>query len=951
MTPVPPPPHLRRNDSRGALNVVRPPLRPPLLRRIDSRTSLAPGSFQQPRPVRAPFIRPPFNGTPPRPPEPGFRPLPPGIRPSPRPYLSQPPFRDGLVTSVEGGFVGVEASNLQQQVYLNNSDQKSLDPEHKQNILSFVKSRTHSMEHPNQVDDFDRPVSRTGGDMFSVNGHLKETQQKSPEPQKVPSAPAKIHPVAPLDQKVPVPTQSVPSESQNPLPFAGKVPPMIASELERPPLATYSVVGPDFQRPISAISNVDAGEFHKLPSAASGVISAELQMPPPATSSAISAAHERPLSAASRVITAEIERPQPIVRKPESSKVMNGVAVKPAEDVKKGHAGGAEKQEDDDNDVIIMKSPGTMSSSSEEVVAGGKPTGAATDEGQQGGKPVSVESRFAENMRFEVKASTVADTKSCPKKQELEESEGKEDVLKKIDEKNISGNEGKVMESKEEESPKKEHLRDEEIVRRSTEILKDSWKKESEKTVEDNEMSANKQIEEETTKKKESLSTALDITSQTAGIKDKKPADWTGEETCKNTEQAIKEITLKSEESVKKEIEKGNNRKEAVCSNNELSLKEQKGVPPENVAELSKKGSVKTPEKEVEVKEGFKKEEGKNEFSSNLRENESVRTGASPSVDAEVVKKESTQQKDQSKDETSGESYKKPVEETKTGSPRKEETKETGRREESLTKENETETLEKSRKEKEEELMKGRPKKEEGREDSLKKAIEDIKDSPKKENKNEIEKYSEASTKESPKQKPETLITKEEQSLKNEGEIFQKKEEETEIVKKAESLKKETNNYVEEKASTKETKNQPEEKKSENKFPLKDVTSSYGVENESLRPGSVSPALPKSTTPNKSKSTSEPESTTTKKTSSTPEPPTCTPKKLTATITPEPQGERSPRTKTPKDLGESKPKRRCVKKRESQSLDEVAKKQGNNTAASITIMKDLLVCDIFYAEV
>ena len=261
MTPVPPPPHLRRNDSRGALNVVRPSLRNPLLRRIDSRTSLAPGSFQQPRPVRAPFIRPPFNGPPPRPPEPGFRPFPPGIRPSPRPYLAQPPSRDGLVTSVEGGVVGVEASNLQQQVYLNNNDQKSLDPEHKQNILSFVKTRIHSMEHQNKADDFDRPVSRTGGDMFSVNGHLSEkgTQQKSPEPQKSPSAPAKIPPVAPLEPKVTVPTQSVPSEPQNPLPFAGKVPPMIASDLERPLLATFSVVGPDVQRSVSAVSNVGAG--------------------------------------------------------------------------------------------------------------------------------------------------------------------------------------------------------------------------------------------------------------------------------------------------------------------------------------------------------------------------------------------------------------------------------------------------------------------------------------------------------------------------------------------------------------------------------------------------------------------------------------------------------------------------------------------------------------------
>ena len=185
---------------------------------------------------------------------------------------------------------------------------------------------------------------------------------------------------------------------------------------------------------------------------------------------------------------------------------------------------------------------------------------------------------------------------------------------------------------------------------------------------------------------------------------------------------------------------------------------------------------------------------------------------------------------------------------------------------------------------------------------------------------------------------------KEEQLLKH-GEEIQEKKEEIEIVKKAEFLKKETKSYVGEKVSTKETeKRQPEEKESEKKVPMKDAASPYSVKDEILRPGSVSPAPAKSTTPKKSKSTTESEPTTSKKTTSTPEPPTSAPKDPTAKTTPGTEGEKSPRTKTPKDLGESKPKRRFVKKRDSQSVDEVAKRQGNDTAASITIMKDLLVC-------
>jgi len=936
VTAVPPPPHLRRNDSQGALNVVRLPFRPPLLRRIDSRSSLTPGSFQQPRPVRAPFIRPPFNGTPPRPPEPGFRPLPPGIRPPPRLYLAQPPSRDGVVTSVEGGVVGVEASKLQQQVYLSNNDQKILDPEHKENILGFVKTGIRNMEHQNQSEDFDRPVSRTGGDMFSVNGHFNgnETHMKSPEPQKAPSAPAKIPPVAPPEQKVPVPTQSASSAPRNPQPFEANVPSVFAADLNRPPLTTHSVAGPEVQRPMSAVSKADAGEFHKIPSAAPSVISEQLQMHPSAPSSVTSAEQEKPLSGARSVIAADIEWPQPVAQKSESSKVMNGVAVKPAEDIKKGHTVGANKEEDDDNDVVIMRSPGHISSSSEEVVVESKPRGAAADEAQRAGKSL-LESQFADNLRLETKANTVADTEDTAKKQKLEDSEGKEDSLKKIEEKNISEKEWKSKEDKEEESQKKEYLKDE-MMRRSTENLKDSLNKEPEKIVEKNAVPPSKETEKETAKNNEPLTTASNITSQPAEMKDSKPADRTEEMTCEDTEQVAKEIPLKSEKSVKEGGEKADNRKEVVFSNNEVHVKEQQGVSPENKAEIeiSKKESVKVAEKEIEIKEGFKQEEAKTEYSSTLQGNDSVKTGHLPSVDDEVFKKGSAQQKGESKGEALGESYEKLTEGTKKGSPKKEEAKETERREDSLT--NETKTLEKSPKEKEEETMKGWPKKEEERdikevEDSSKKEVEELKGFPKKEN--ETGNYSATNKREMLEGKGETLIAKEEQSLKDEAEDVQKKKEEIEIVKKAELTKKE-------KASTKVREGSPKEKKSEK-------TSSCGVENELLRPGGVSPGLSKPARP-KSKSSTVSESTTSRKTSSAADRPTSGPKEMTATITPEPEGDKSPRPKTPKDLGESKPKRRAVKKRESQPVDEVAKKQGNDTAASITVMTHLLVSDIFY---
>jgi hypothetical protein len=416
-------------------------------------------------------------------------------------------------------------------------------------------------------------------------------------------------------------------------------------------------------------------------------------------------------------------------------------------------------------------------------------------------------------------------------------------------------------------------------------------------------------------------------------MKDSKPADRAEEKTCKDSEQVTKEIPLNSEKSVKEGGENADNGKEVVFSNNEVHVKEQNGVSPENIAEISKKEPVKVAEKEIEIKEGFKKEEAKTEYSSNLQGNDSVRTGYLPSVDDEVIKKGSAQQKEESQDETLGESYEKLIEGTKEGSPKKEEAKETERREDSLT--NETKTLEKSPKEKEDETMKGWPKKEEGRdiekvEDASKEEVEELKGSPKKEN--ETGDYSATNKRELLEGKAETLIAKEEQSLKDEAEDVQKKEE-IETVKKAELMKKEN-------ASTKETDAPPKEKKSEK-------ISSCDVENELVSPGGVSPALSKPTRP-KSKSSTVSESTTSRKTSSTAGRPTSGAKDLTVTMTPEPELEKSPRAKTPKDLGDSKPKRRAVKKRESQSVDEVAKKQGNDTAASITIMTNLFVSDIFY---
>jgi hypothetical protein len=416
-------------------------------------------------------------------------------------------------------------------------------------------------------------------------------------------------------------------------------------------------------------------------------------------------------------------------------------------------------------------------------------------------------------------------------------------------------------------------------------------------------------------------------------MKDSKPADRT-EETRKDTEQVTKEIPLKSEKLTKEGGENADNRKEVVLSNNEVHVKEKTSVSPENIAEIIKKESVKVAEKEIEIKEGFKKEEAKTEYSSNLQGNESVRAGYLPSVDDEVIRKGSAQQKKESKDETSGESYKKLIEGTNKVSPKKEEAKEIERMEDSVA--NESKTLEKSPKEKAEETMKGWPKKEEGRdikkvEDSSRKKVEELKGFPKKEN--ETGNNSATNKKELLEGKTETLIAKEEQSLKDEAKDVQKKKEEIETVKKTELMKKET-------ASTKVTEGPPKDKKSEK-------TSSGVVENELLRPGGVSPAPSKPTRP-KSKTSTASESTTSRKISGTAERPTSGPKEMTATITPEPEVEKSPRTKTPKDLGESKPKRRAVKKRDSHSLDEVAKKQGNDTATSITIMTHLFFSDIFY---
>jgi hypothetical protein len=748
--------------------------------------------------------------------------------------------------------------------------------------------------------------------MFSVNGHFNgnETQKKSPEPQTAASDPAKIPPLAPMEQKVPVPTHGAHFDPRNQQPFEAKVSSALAAQLDRPPSATHSVVGPGVQRSIPAVSRAEAGELHKIPSAASSFISGQLQMPQSAPSSVNAAGNEKRLTGTSRVIAADIEWPPTVAQKSESSKVMNGVAVKPAEGIKNAHPVGANKEEDDDNDVIIMRSPDTVSSSSEGVVVEGNTRKSATDEAQRAGKSLFLESQLAENLRLETKVNTVVDTVNSAKKQELEDSEEKDVSLKNIEGKNISGKEWKNQEDKEKESQKNENLKDEVMMRKSTESLKDSWKKEPEKIVVSNSVPPSEQMEKETAKNKESLNTASYVTSQPVEMKDSKPADRTEDITCKDNEQVIKEI--------------------------------QKCVSPENVAEISRKESVKAAEKGMEIKEGFKNEEAKTEYSSKLQENDNVKTGNLLSIDDEEIKKGSTQQKEESKDETLGESYKKLIEGSKKESPKKEEAKETERREDSIKNESKIKTLEKSTKEKEEETMKGWAKKEEGRdvkkvEDSSKEE-EESKGFPKKEN--EVGNSSVTNKREVLEGKAETLITKKEQSPKDEAEDAQKKKkEEIEIVKKAESMQKEN-------ASRKGTEVTPKEKKSEK-------TSPCGVENELVRPGGTSPAPSKPTRP-KSKTSAVSESTTSRKTSRTSERPTSGPKELTTTIAPDPEVEKSPRTKTPKDLGESKPKRRSAKKRESQSLDEVAKKQGNGTAASVTdtrhwFFTDILLCLSVYS--
>lgn len=840
------------------------------------------------------------------------------------------------------------------------------------------------MERQNQAEEFDRPTSRAGGDMFPMNGHLNGSvsQQKSSEPQKSPLPSDKIPPVAPPEQKSPLPTTNVPSDTQKTPPFAANMSPVISSELQRLPSATSSAVGAEFQRPASAVSNVTAGEFQRPPSVVSSMIATEVQRPSFASSNVISAELERPSSAASSVIVAELQGPQEIIQKPELSKVMNGVALKPADGLKKGHAEGAGKdEEDDDNDVVIVSPPDIISSSSDEIVVEGRIRGSAINGVQTAGKPVIVESQLSGNTRFETMITTLGDTKDFAGKQEFKEAEWKEDSLNKTTEDNKpSGKEGKYKEDKEKESPKKEQVKGEEIGKKATEFV-ESPKKEPEKLTEKAEILASKGTAKEVAKKEESPKTSVDTNSKYAPVPGGKPGERAEEKPLKDIESVVKEMPVKTEESIKEETgkgndvntrEKGNDTKETMASKNNLCLKEPEIVSPEKEAEISKKESPKKEEEnKIEIKASSKNGEDKREFPTNKQRNEIGWMGNSASLDTTVINKETQRREEENKAENLAESKKKPTDEIQKDIPIKEKTKEIEIKE--VPPKNETEKMKISHNA--EEVC---PKNETGHEgekleNSSKKTTENVnKEFPVKEKQNEIEriekspkKDSEGGKEEFPVQEGDKLLGKQEELFgKDRGEI---KKEETDIVKKAESPTKETEilkhklpkketeakreESVETKLSTKEKEEKSEEGITPKKLPVTAIKStSPGGDNKIIRPGSESPALSKSATPKKSRTTSESEFDTPKKTRTTPEETKSTPKKLAVKTAPETEGEKSPRARTPKDREEPKPKKKPAKKREKESSGDVSKKQGNGTATNITHFKAFFVCDISSVE-
>jgi hypothetical protein len=837
------------------------------------------------------------------------------------------------------------------------------------------------MEQQKQPEEFDRPISRADGDMFPMNGHLNGSmpQQKSSEHPKSPLPSDKIPPVVPPEQKCPLPTSKAASEPQKIAPFAENVSAVISSELQRLPSAASSVVGAEFQKPVSSVSNMSTGVFQRPPSVASNAIATEVPKSSSASSNVISAERQRPPSAASSVIAAELKEPHPVIQKPDLSKVMNGVAVKPADSLKKGHAKGTGKdEEDDDNDVVVVSQPDGISSSSDEMAVEGKIQGAAVNEARAASKPVITQSKPSENMRLETTITTLEDTKGSVLKQEFKEAAFVENALNKtVGDNKPCGKEGKYKEDKEKESPKKDHVKDEENREKAAEIV-ELPKKEPEKLTEKAEVLASESIAKEVAKKEESHRTSIDTTSKYAPISYAKPGEKTGEKLLKDNESVLKEMPVKPEESIKDKAGKGNNintrerendRIGTMASHNDLHLKEQEIVSPEKGTEINKKESLKKEEENnMGMKTSSRTGEDKRESPANEQGKYIARLGNSASVDTTGTDLKLQRKEEENKVENLAGYNVKSTHEIQKDVPVTEETKGIGMKKESPK--NETEVIKISHDaegvcSKNETGYKGG-----NLESSSRNKMEDVKKEftvNKKQNEIDMKekspkKDSEGGKEELLMQEKDKLLGKQELLEKDIAEI--KKESsnekgESEIVRKTESLteetkilknklpKKEKEAEKEESAETKLSTKEREEKSEENvtlkKLPPKDIKSSPGNENKILRPGSESPALLKSTTPKKSRTTSESESDTPKKTRTAPEGTKSTPKKLPVKRTAETEGEKSPRARTPKDREELKLKKKTAKKRGKESPEEVSKKQGNGTVTNITHLLTFLL--------
>jgi hypothetical protein len=862
--------------------------------------------------------------------------------------------------------MGGEASKLQQQESLNNNQQNILDSEHKQKVLTFFKSRIHSMEHQKQPEEFGRPVSSAGGDMYPMNGSVMNgsvSQQKSAEHQKSPQPTDKIPSVAVPEQRPPLPTSNAPSDPQKTASFAENTTSMISSERPRLPSAVSGVVGVECQKPLSTGSDITVGELQRPPSVASSVTAAEVLRPSSASSNVISAELPRPPSAASSTIAAELKEPHSVNQKPELSKVMNGVAVKPSDGMKKG----GKDEEDDDNDVVVLSPPDVISSSSNEMVVEGNIQGPAVNEMQAVAKPVIAESKPSDSMKL----TTLEDARSSTLKQ-FKETECVEDKLKKtVDGNKPSGKEEEHKEDKEKESPKKEDVKGEETRKKAAEIVVSP--KEPEQLPEKAEVLADERLVKEVAKKEESPETSVDTTSKYAPVQHDKPE----EKTLKSNESVLKEMTKKTEVSIEGKsgiendastCEKEKDRIEALASKNGQRAKEHEIVAPEKGAEISKKEYVKKGEDNIiELNASSSTGGDKREFPTSEQGKEIGKVGISAAVDTAGINKESQRKEEENKAEDLGGSSMKSTEEIQKDVPVTEKTKVIEMKKEALK--NETDETKKSHS-----AQDMSSKTETGQEDkklgiSSKNKVEIVKrEFPVKEKQTEIDRNERSPKKDFKGDKEESLIQERDKLLgkqevleKDIGEIKKKNKEDTIIIRKTDSLmegteilknklpkiekESEKDESAERKPSTKER-----EEKSEENFTLKILpagvnTVSSGNDSKILRPGSESPALSKSTTPKKSRKTSESESDVPVKTRSAPEGTKSTPKKLAVKVASETESEKSPRAKTPKDREEWKLKRKTAKKHGKESPEDVSKKQGKDTETNITHLKACLVCD------